>query len=303
LLRATDLRSIRAKRQAAISARISPLKTDFLTIDVILQTRNGFLWVGTDAGLARFDGEHFAQIRFRAGISKEIPVQSLITTPEGDLWVGTDAGLAFMPSAALDHFDRSLVKLYRLGIGLSDQIMCLYLSRKGVLYVGTNRGLYRLDRGSFVSVIAEEGISRIEEDSDGRLLIITSRGFVQWDGSKITRDPELADELGVHTNEIYHVSPGSSGRHVVHHRCGPRAPRRQRLDREAYPLRSVAFWADVSNLRGLPRESVGQQALGNVPSYRNWPGASGDGCEREVHVLGSGRRSVGRYHHRRTSTL
>src|ERR1700677_4355693 len=174
-------------------------------VNVILQTRNGFLWVGTDAGLARFDGEHFTQIRFRAGISKEIPVQSLLTTPDGDLWVGTDAGLAFVPSAALDHFDRSLVKLYHLGIGLTDQIMCLYLSRKGVLYEGTNRGLYRLDRGSFVSVIPEEGISRIEEDSDGRLLIITSHGFVQWDGSKITSHPELADQLGVHTNEIYHV--------------------------------------------------------------------------------------------------
>jgi signal transduction histidine kinase/ligand-binding sensor domain-containing protein len=208
--------TIVARRGLALDphqAASSYLRTDFTIenglpdnrVNVILQTRNGFLWVGTDAGLARFDGEHFTQIRFRAGISREIPVESLVTTPDGDLWVGTDAGLAFVPSAALDHFDRSLVKLYHLGIGLTDQIMCLYLSRKGVLYEGTNRGLYRLDHGRFVSVIPEEGISRIEEDSDGRLLIITSHGFVQWDGSKITRDPELADQLGVRTNEIYHV--------------------------------------------------------------------------------------------------
>lgn len=36
------------------------------TVNAILQTRNGFLWVGTDGGLARFDGERFTRIRFRA---------------------------------------------------------------------------------------------------------------------------------------------------------------------------------------------------------------------------------------------
>ena len=39
-------------------------------VNAITQTRNGFLWVGTDGGLARFDGEHFTQIRLRAGKSQ-----------------------------------------------------------------------------------------------------------------------------------------------------------------------------------------------------------------------------------------
>ena len=116
-------------------------------VNAILQTRNGFLWVGTDGGLARFDGERFTQIRLRAGGSREIPVNSLLTAPDGDLWVGTDAGLARIPSAALDHFDRALVQEYHLGLGLNDQIMCLHLSHDGVLWVGTNRGLYRFDQG------------------------------------------------------------------------------------------------------------------------------------------------------------
>jgi ligand-binding sensor domain-containing protein len=33
-------------------------------VNVILQTRNGFLWVGTAEGLARFDGRHFTTIEF-----------------------------------------------------------------------------------------------------------------------------------------------------------------------------------------------------------------------------------------------
>ena len=74
----------------------SYLRTDFTVeqglpddeVNAIAQTPNGFLWVGTDGGLARFDGEHFTQIRLRPGISKEIPVNFLLTAADGALWVG-----------------------------------------------------------------------------------------------------------------------------------------------------------------------------------------------------------------------
>ena len=55
-------------------------------VNAIAQTPNGFLWVGTDGGLARFDGKRFTQIRLRAGISREIPVSFLLTAPDGALW-------------------------------------------------------------------------------------------------------------------------------------------------------------------------------------------------------------------------
>jgi ligand-binding sensor domain-containing protein len=94
-------------------------------VNAITQTRNGFLWVGTDGGLARFDGEHFTQIRLRSGKSKEVLVSYLLTAADGALWVGTDSGLAYIPSAAQDHFDRSLVTMYHPGAGPSDRIACL----------------------------------------------------------------------------------------------------------------------------------------------------------------------------------
>ena len=111
-------------------------------VNVIAQTPNGFLWVGTDGAVARFDGGHFTQIRLRPGISKEIPVSFLLTAADGALWVGTDSGLVYIPAAAVDHFARSLVTMYHPGAGPSDRISCL-LIRKGILWVGTSRGLYR----------------------------------------------------------------------------------------------------------------------------------------------------------------
>jgi signal transduction histidine kinase/ligand-binding sensor domain-containing protein len=179
-------------------------------VNTITQTPNGFLWVGTDGGLARFDGKHFTQIRLRAGNSKEVPVSSLLTDADGALWVGTDAGLAHIPSAALDHFDRSLVTIYHPGVGPSDRISGL-LIRKGILWVGTSRGLYRLERDHFVAVLPDDWISSMDQTKDGHLLIVTSRGFLEWDGSRFLRQPELPGQLGVHSDEIYQVFEDRQG--------------------------------------------------------------------------------------------
>jgi signal transduction histidine kinase len=174
-------------------------------VNAIVQTRNGLLWVGTEAGLASFDGEHFTPIHFSGGVASERPVSTLAVTPDGGLWVGTDSGLVLIPSAALDHFAPALSRLYDVGPDLSNEITCLHVSRAGVLWVGTNQGLYRMDRDHFVPVIPHESISRIEEASDGNLLIITGHGFVEWDGTRVVRHPELAARLGVPADGIFHV--------------------------------------------------------------------------------------------------
>jgi ligand-binding sensor domain-containing protein/two-component sensor histidine kinase len=180
-------------------------------VNAIVQTENGFLWVGTDGGLARFDGYHFTPIHIRGGLSNEIPVQSLSEAPNGDLWVGTDAGLAQIPKIALDHFDRSLVKMHHPGVGLSDEIMCFHIDRRGVVWIGTNRGMYSLNGDRLVPVIPVESISRIEGGSDGQLLIITGHGLVEWNGTRVVAHPELASQLRVRVDGIFHVFDDSHG--------------------------------------------------------------------------------------------
>src|SRR5271170_1000414 len=63
-------------------------------VNAIVQTRNGFLWVGTDAGLNRFNGRHFTPIYFRGAESTpQGTVSSLAEGRDGGLWIGTSAGL------------------------------------------------------------------------------------------------------------------------------------------------------------------------------------------------------------------
>jgi ligand-binding sensor domain-containing protein len=181
-------------------------------VNAILQTRNGFLWIGTDAGLNRFNGRHFTPIYFRG--SESTPqgiVSTLAEGPDGDLWIGTNAGLVRISRLALDQFDRSLSVFYHPGAGISDEINCLHFGRDGVLWVGTGAGLYRFVGNRFETAIPNASISRIEESAHGHMLIVSGQGFIELDGTRAVEHPGLADQLGIRPNAFFHVFEDHEG--------------------------------------------------------------------------------------------
>jgi signal transduction histidine kinase len=171
----------------------------------IVQSQDGYLWLSAaDGTLTRFDGRHFTDIALpRARI--------LAIAPDGGLWVGNEGGLERIAASALNQFSRLPATLYHPGPGLGSRIICLHFSKSGILWVGTEGGLYRFERGSFSSVIPRLGIYRIEEASNGHLLVITSEGFMEWDGERAVPQPEVAVQLGVKTGEVFHVLEDSRG--------------------------------------------------------------------------------------------
>jgi len=62
-------------------------------INTILQDSRGYLWIGTDTGLSRFDGTRFVEYDSRQGLPSP-HVTALLETTSGDLLVGTTGGLA-----------------------------------------------------------------------------------------------------------------------------------------------------------------------------------------------------------------
>jgi len=181
------------------------------TVNVVLQTRNGFLWVGTSSGLARFDGTHFTTIEFSPQTPTDGLSRALAEGPDGDLWVGTNTGVLRIPSAALDQFGRLPSTVYHPGSGASDTINVLHAGRDGVIWAGTEGGVYRLEQGAFSAVLQNVSVSRIEEASSGHLLIITSEGFVEWDGARLVKHPDLPTRLDIPTNKIFHVMEDHTG--------------------------------------------------------------------------------------------
>lgn len=75
------------------------------TVQALAQTTDGFLWLGTEVGLVRFDGNGFTVID--ANSRPALPgndVQCLLATHDGALWIGTSSGLARMKNGAVQMF-------------------------------------------------------------------------------------------------------------------------------------------------------------------------------------------------------
>ena len=179
-------------------------------VNVLLQTRDGFLWIGTPDGLLRFDGRHFTPVKFLPQDSPVV-VSALVEAPDGALWVGTPGGLARIPSGGSGESGHMVSSLYHPGSGDGDSVQCLHFSRNGDLWVGTLTGLYRFADGKFSTIIPKLWTSRIEEASNGHLLVITSQGFVEWDGKQIIQHPDLPARLGVVQHGIFHVIEDHAG--------------------------------------------------------------------------------------------
>ncbi len=65
------------------------------TVQAIAQTRDGFIWLGTEVGLVRFDGNNF--VLFDQNSKPALPgndVSCLLAASDGALWIGTSEGLA-----------------------------------------------------------------------------------------------------------------------------------------------------------------------------------------------------------------
>src|ERR1700685_1026337 len=78
-------------------------------VNDILQTRDGFLWIATYAGLTRFDGQHFTPVTFP---KLNINVRSMAEGPDGDLWLGTGQGVTRVSPRFLEQPGDPRVTVY-----------------------------------------------------------------------------------------------------------------------------------------------------------------------------------------------
>jgi signal transduction histidine kinase/sugar lactone lactonase YvrE len=109
------------------------LKSQF--INVLCQDREGFLWVGTQNGLYRYDGYRFLEFTTKDGLPSD-SITSLHAGSDGTLWVGTVKGLAWRLGVRfMVPADSSLQRTTFIeGIASDDA---------GHTYVGTTQGLAR----------------------------------------------------------------------------------------------------------------------------------------------------------------
>ena len=145
----------------------------------ILQTRDGYLWVGTQEGLARFDGVRFTVFNTRnTPALRHNDVWRLLEDRDGNLWIATSGG-------GLTRYRDGVFTNYGREQGLSnDHVQALWQDAQGALWIGTRGGgLNRFHEGTFTVYAAKDGLTHdtvyaLAGDAAGNLWIGTDGGGV-----------------------------------------------------------------------------------------------------------------------------
>jgi signal transduction histidine kinase/streptogramin lyase len=124
------------------------------TVQALAQTPDGFIWLGTEVGLVRFDANTF-QV-FDKNTQPALPgndVRCLLATKDGALWIGTSEGLARWKDGAVASFTSK--------DGLPENgIVRLQPNGRGGIWIETAGGSVEYDSGRFTHAPAESDAPR-----------------------------------------------------------------------------------------------------------------------------------------------
>ncbi len=158
------------------------------TVNAILQTRPGYLWVGTRDGLARFDGVRFRVFGLPEGM-QSVDVSSLYEDRYGTLWIGTIGG-------GLSRFRNGRIETFNpRDEQLSTSITSLAEDFTGRLWIGTGAGVVQLASGIGVAnetleVLKGTPIRALLCDREGAMWIATStHGLFRHKNGKLNEVP------------------------------------------------------------------------------------------------------------------
>lgn len=154
-------------------------------VSIFAEDGDGFLWVGSQSGLQRWDGYRFWSYKQVLGASDSLPdnlVQALYTDYQGRLWLGTSSGGMAMYDRTHDRFIR-----YRSNLKDLNRVNVFAITGDGGrgLWVGSDTGLDHLDvdSGKFthMELAAVDGetphrVSTILREPDGTLWVGTDQG-------------------------------------------------------------------------------------------------------------------------------
>jgi ligand-binding sensor domain-containing protein/signal transduction histidine kinase len=162
-------------------------------VRAIAQTRDGYLWIGTDDGVARFDGVKFVSFGLPEGLHSG-PVRTLFGDSQGTLWIGS-------VGAGLIHRQDGRFMTYTIRDGLpSDSITALAEDDAGQLWIGTDAGLAVWKNNHPTPMPAAEkfigkNITALFKDRDGTMWIgVADAGVFEFQAGKLTQLADTATE-------------------------------------------------------------------------------------------------------------
>lgn len=230
-------------------------------VQAIVQTADGYIWLGTQEGLVRFDGFDFHVYDSRNSPLASNDISSLAADTLGNLWIGTAYD-------GVSRYRRGHFTSYNVSNGLSsNQVQSLLVDREGRVWVGTQAGIDRIENGAVRSirdpVLQGHTVRALEQAADGRILVGTlDAGLFAFDDGELT---EVAFGERLPSREITALEQAPDGTLYVGTRQG------------------VAFVSErdvdlIDSGDGLPAGTV--RALRSDAGGALWIGIEGGGLAR-----------------------
>ena len=154
------------------------------SVHAIAQSADGYLWLGTDGGLARFDGYSFTVFdSHNTPALQSNQVRHLLAASDGSLWAATAAGAVRLQGGRFTRFTSEQ--------GLpGDNVWSFYETRPGNLWCVTAEGLAAFDGKrfkSYPSAGTEELTGAIAAGENASLLVGTHRGVRVFRNGRFAR--------------------------------------------------------------------------------------------------------------------
>ena len=158
------------------------------TVQAIVQTQDGYLWIGTQEGLVRFDGLNFTVFdKENTPAFKSNDIRFLQQDRQGRLWISTSYGLVCRHNGQFSS--------YTTNEGLPDNsIGPVVEDVNGNVWIGTDGGLARFENGKLKTFTVDQGLSRnviqtLYARADGSVLVGTSAGVQSLSSDRFNTFP------------------------------------------------------------------------------------------------------------------
>jgi len=248
------------------------------TVQALAQSADGFLWIGTEAGLVRFDGVRF--VVFDKNSTPAFPgndIQSLVTTPDGALWIVTNAGTFRWQGGVLAAVksEDNIPKDVAVKLANRSEHQNPTATLIGDYAVVTTNSVVEIARAKPNSSRASNAVARLAigkdlpagvkitvllADREGALWIGTSAGLVRWVKGTVDRFP-VVDLLATRT--VLSLSEDREGDLWVGTEADGLQVLRDRL------------FTEVSSQQGLPSDHISTVMEGERGSM--WVGTQDEG--------------------------
>lgn len=158
----------------------------------VLQTSDGYIWIGSYGGLIRYDGSSFLNLSLE-GIFPSSSVRALFEDHNGRLWIGTnDAGVFYLENGAVNSISSPDDNSFLCIRGFDE-------SADGRIYAASNSGIAEIKDGALIPFTGEhmggETVYSVSVDNYGRVWGALNSGILIAAENGVTKRVFTSEEF------------------------------------------------------------------------------------------------------------